>query len=460
MCAENEYARLVTKMASGVPTIPVSASHNNGDWLETDIYEGELYIDSDTGKLYTRTASGIIDTGIVGSVNIYNSDDALTGDREVDQASNKLWFKNGQFIVGDTDTGIPIWKMLVDGNGAGIVEGGIHVSNGTYGIFAGGSSYGVRASAPLAGWFEGDIDLSGNMVIHQTLAPITPDPSVIFDIQSTEKGSRPVPSMTEAQMNAIVGPVSGLEVFNTTRECKMFYHSYFGWTPVNIDGNPWWGYSFFDESTSSNGPPWTIAFANGGTAVNLTSSALSPTSLYGFSTGVTSNADSQSRTGTYFRASTGKKRTETRVVVSSLSTVTERYVCFFGYLSSTNLLDQANAMYFLYDEGGLSAGSAASANWQCVCAAGSVRTFATTSVPVADQAGGAMQKLRIDDDGTGANVKFYIDDVLVATIATNVPTGTTVNMSNLVRITKAVGTTARNLYVDYTWMREKFNTPR
>src|SRR5688500_4313505 len=77
MCAENEYARLVTKMASGLPTIPVSASHNNGDWLDTDIYEGELYIDSDTGKIYTSTASGIIDTGIVGSVNIYNSDGAL-----------------------------------------------------------------------------------------------------------------------------------------------------------------------------------------------------------------------------------------------------------------------------------------------------------------------------------------------------------------------------------------------
>jgi len=265
--------------------------------------------------------------------------------------------------------------------------------------------------------------------------------------------------MTEAEMNAIASPAVGLEVFNTTRNSKMFYHSFFGWTPLSIIENPWWGYSFMDESTASSSPPWVLAFTAGGTSVNSVLPALSPTSLCGYATGVTSTGDSQSRTGAYFRPAVGKKIFETRVVVSLLSTALERYVCFAGYLSSTNLLDQANAMYFLYDEGGLSTGSTASPNWQCVCANGGIRTFVTTSVPVTDTSSGAMQKLRIDDDGTGANVKFYIDDVLVATITTNVPTSVN-SLANTGRILKQAGTTQRVLYVDYMQMQEKFNTPR
>ena len=41
------------------------------------------------------------------------------------------------------------------------------------------------------------------------------DASSIFDITSTTKGSRPYPSMTEAQRDAIVSPATGLIVYNT-----------------------------------------------------------------------------------------------------------------------------------------------------------------------------------------------------------------------------------------------------
>lgn len=49
------------KRGSGRPTIPVSSDHRNGDWLATDIYEGEQYQDIDTGAVYTRNAQKIID---------------------------------------------------------------------------------------------------------------------------------------------------------------------------------------------------------------------------------------------------------------------------------------------------------------------------------------------------------------------------------------------------------------
>lgn len=52
--------RRVIKKGVGIPTVPVSADHRNGDWLVTDIYEGEFYQNTTTGFLYTRTPTGIV----------------------------------------------------------------------------------------------------------------------------------------------------------------------------------------------------------------------------------------------------------------------------------------------------------------------------------------------------------------------------------------------------------------
>jgi hypothetical protein len=59
MC-EDINARIIIKQGSGVPTIPASTDHRNGDWIDTDIYEGEFYQDTVTGIVYTRDATGII----------------------------------------------------------------------------------------------------------------------------------------------------------------------------------------------------------------------------------------------------------------------------------------------------------------------------------------------------------------------------------------------------------------
>lgn len=56
----DRYARMIIKRGQGLPTIPPSADHRNGDWLDTDIYEGELYQDTDTGVIYTRSNGTII----------------------------------------------------------------------------------------------------------------------------------------------------------------------------------------------------------------------------------------------------------------------------------------------------------------------------------------------------------------------------------------------------------------
>lgn len=58
-CGQDEFKRMIIKRAAGVPTIPASDDHRNGDWLDTDIYEGEFYQDTDTGLVYTRNGSEI-----------------------------------------------------------------------------------------------------------------------------------------------------------------------------------------------------------------------------------------------------------------------------------------------------------------------------------------------------------------------------------------------------------------
>ena len=55
----DKYARMIIKQGSGIPTIPASPDHRDGSWLNTDVYEGEQYLDTDTGIVYTRNGSSI-----------------------------------------------------------------------------------------------------------------------------------------------------------------------------------------------------------------------------------------------------------------------------------------------------------------------------------------------------------------------------------------------------------------
>ena len=57
----DETRRIIIKKGAGTPTIPTSNDHRDGSWIATDIYEGELYLDTVTGLNYTRYDSTIVD---------------------------------------------------------------------------------------------------------------------------------------------------------------------------------------------------------------------------------------------------------------------------------------------------------------------------------------------------------------------------------------------------------------
>lgn len=69
---EDQKVRLISKKGNGVPTIPPSNDHRNGDWIATDIYEGEQYLDLDTGIEYTRVGDEIMQYG-TGAHKIYKA---------------------------------------------------------------------------------------------------------------------------------------------------------------------------------------------------------------------------------------------------------------------------------------------------------------------------------------------------------------------------------------------------
>ena len=88
MCYD-KFERRTIKMGAGVPTIPASTDHRNGDWIATDIYEGELYMDTNTGQTYTRSGSTIITAG-KGAENFANANLKLTGTRLHDLDGNAI----------------------------------------------------------------------------------------------------------------------------------------------------------------------------------------------------------------------------------------------------------------------------------------------------------------------------------------------------------------------------------
>jgi hypothetical protein len=55
-----QNARMIMKRGNGAPTVPVSNDNNDGTWIATDIYEGEHYMDLDTGIVYTRSGSSLL----------------------------------------------------------------------------------------------------------------------------------------------------------------------------------------------------------------------------------------------------------------------------------------------------------------------------------------------------------------------------------------------------------------
>jgi hypothetical protein len=145
----------------------------------------------------------------------------------------------------------------------------------------------------------------------------------------------------------------------------------------------------------------------------------------------------------------------TSVLFNTLSTPTERYRVTIGYGDQATSAAEVNGIFFTYDEGGTANGTTASPNWQCVTTKGSVRTLTTTSVAINNS---AWCKLSIEINAAGTSVVFYINNILVATHTTNIPSGAAELITPRVNISKTIGTISRFFHMDYLYYAQTYTT--
>lgn len=250
MC-DDQFARLISKAGEGAPTVPASADHRNGDWLETDLYEGEFYEDLDTGFIYYRSSDGILtmyDPDNPPGTNIYNSNGTITEPRVVrfsaisvspvgtllidgTQDGSLVTPNAGDGITGATDDGVGV-------RGAAQVSGiAVHgiANTGEAGRFQSTAGNGITAISNTGIGMQVESqanvgnDIAGRLLVHMFGDGVTIHSSAVLHAQSTTQGFLP-PRMTATQAEAISSPAEGLMVYTTDGSGAV------------ITTKGWWGY--------------------------------------------------------------------------------------------------------------------------------------------------------------------------------------------------------------------------
>ena len=147
---------------------------------------------------------------------------------------------------------------------------------------------------------------------------------------------------------------------------------------------------------------------------------------------------------------------EIEINLAALSSVTQRYQLVLGFHDVQNAANQIDAIAFVYDEGGVSTGSAASANWQTLTSSNSTRTWTTSGTAVAT----GWVNLRIEVNAAASSVSFYVNGTSVATHTTNIPSGGGRYAGFGYLLLKSIGTTASTMDVDYIFCEQDLTTNR
>jgi len=264
------------------------------------------------------------------------------------------------------------------------------------------------------------------------------------------------PFYTETQRDALVSPTVGTLIYNSTRDRYEYYNATWGWHPVALTpaNQRDWGFEYI-EDFNITGPQyvWTAASVNAGTVTIQ--------SAYGIarlSTATNTNGGYRFNTNSLsYQFGTNPFRFESLTRVNAVSDGTDTFQYIVGFWDTSAAISQTDGAFFLYDSQGVSTGSAATGNWQLVTASNSTRTYTTSSVAIDTT---NLQKLRIDINAAGTSVTFYINEVLVGTHTTNIPTGASRLVGSGNYLQKSAGTNARTVDIDYMYMKMKFTTPR
>lgn len=127
------------------------------------------------------------------------------------------------------------------------------------------------------------------------------------------------------------------------------------------------------------------------------------------------------------------------VYLGNTSTSTERYTAIVGFTDSRTGT-ATDGVYFTYTD------NVNSGNWTCNVISNGVGADSSSGVSMVST---SWYKLRIVVNAAGTESKFYINDSLVGTMTNTHPTGSTRRTALACGLFKQVGTSNREMYIDY-----------
>lgn len=136
---------------------------------------------------------------------------------------------------------------------------------------------------------------------------------------------------------------------------------------------------------------------------------------------------------------------------ANIPTSGENYGVVVGLGDTLTALSQTDGVYFVFDR------NLSTANWYCVTASNGTRTQTNSGVAFAAS---TWVKLRIEVDASGAEARFYVNDVLVVTTYANIPLGTSRICSPQIALVGVAGTADRTFDIDACAFGQTFSTPR
>lgn len=206
-------------------------------------------------------------------------------------------------------------------------------------------------------------------------------------------------------------------------------------------------YGFYDFINNASNGEWAITRSGTGAGSSIASIATADNDSIGII---------ELTTGTVI---TGRASVNTNVTLLSNTATAINFECRFRILTLNNGVDDShyriglcsnstgesnNGMYLRYSSG--------NANFIAVSRKNTTETAVNTGIPVVAN---TFYKLKII--ATTSVVQYLINDTLVASINTNIPSGTAEAFGWLVGIFKQTGLLARSLQVDYVEIQKSVN---
>lgn len=137
-------------------------------------------------------------------------------------------------------------------------------------------------------------------------------------------------------------------------------------------------------------------------------------------------------------------------LLDALSDGTDTYTNYIG-LNDVSTGNGVDSVMFRYTH------STNSGKFECVTRSNSTETASDSGITVAAT---TWYKLGITVNAAASSVSFLVNGSVVATITTNIPTGSGRQTTPLIGIVKSAGTTARRILVDYIYCRFDLTSAR